>query len=213
MRFRSMTLLAVLALALPVVPALSAEEKAPAPTLVVRVNSIDGLIGDLRFLAGEAGLDEEAKGAEGILRTLIRGKGLEGFDTTKPIGVDTQPTPRSWYAAGKLFLEGAGRGFAEKFGLSVLAVRLGWCPRTKEQVAEISDCVDWAQDVYLSPDDAGRFFADATEAAGPNGYAVVYATSKPVKWARYDMEPTRRITGFEPRQRWPEGSEIVLAGK
>src|SRR6516164_5377032 len=104
MRIRSMTLLAVLAVALPIVPPLSAEEKATAPTLVVRVNSIDGLISDLRFLAGEAGLDEEAKGAEGILRTLIRGKGLEGFDTTKPIGLYARLAPKAEESTAVLML-------------------------------------------------------------------------------------------------------------
>ena len=67
--------------------------------------------------------------------------------------------------------------------------------------------------IYLSPDDAGRFFADATESAKPEGYAVVYAARKPDrKAAATDMEPTVRITGFQPRQRWPEGTEIVLGG-
>jgi hypothetical protein len=55
-----------------------------------------------------------------------------------PIGVDVQPTPRGWYACTKLFIEGAGRSFAEAHGLSVIAVRLGWCPRTVEQAREIA---------------------------------------------------------------------------
>src|ERR1700676_938639 len=33
-----------------------------------------------------------------------------------PIGIDVQPTPRGWYACTKLFLEGAGRSFAEAHG-------------------------------------------------------------------------------------------------
>ncbi len=36
-------------------------------------------------------------------------------------------------------------------------MRLGWCPRTPEQVEEIR-MEEWAQEVYLSPGDAGRFF-------------------------------------------------------
>ena len=74
----------------------------------------------------------------------------------------TRPTPRLWYAAAKMFLEAAGRAFSEKFGMEVIAVRLGWCPRTPEQVEEIR-AADWAQDVYLSPNDAGRFFACRAE--------------------------------------------------
>ena len=75
----------------------------------------------------------------------------ERFHGPWPIGVDVQPTPRYWYAAAKVFLEAAGRAFAEKFDMSVIAVRLGWCPRTKEQVEEIT-ASDWAKDVYLSPE-------------------------------------------------------------
>jgi hypothetical protein len=96
--------------------------------------------------------------------------------------------------------------------MSVLAVRLGWCPRSREQVEEIRS-FSWAQDVYLSPNDAGRFFACALEATEPTGYAVVYATSKPVHRPRYDTEPTVRLIGFEPREQWPQGTEIVLEGR
>jgi nucleoside-diphosphate-sugar epimerase len=123
-----------------------------------------------------------------------------------PIRDDVQPTPRGWYAATKCFLEGAGRAYAESHGGSVIAVRLGWCPRTPEQVREI-EVTDWARDVYLSPGDAGRFFACAVEAPSNVRYAVVYACSRPEKRMTYDPEPAKRITGFEPRDTWPQGVE------
>ena len=126
-----------------------------------------------------------------------------------PIRVDVQPTPRGWYAATKCFLEAAGRSLAEGDGRCVLAVRLGWCPRTPEQVAEIA-ATDWARDVYLSPGDAGRFFADAVQAPSWPGYAVVYASSKPEANAVFDLEPARALLGFEPRDHWPMGVEEVL---
>ena len=126
-----------------------------------------------------------------------------------PIGTHVQPTPRGWYAATKCFLEAAGRSLAEGDGRCVLAVRLGWCPRTAEQAAEIS-ASDWARDVYLSPDDAGRFFADAVQAPAWPGYAVVYASSRPETHAVYDLEPARALIGFEPRDHWPMGVEEML---
>ncbi len=125
-----------------------------------------------------------------------------------PIGADAQPTPRYWYAAGKMFLEAAGRSFAEKFGMEVLAVRLGWCPRTPEQVEEIR-AEEWAQDVYLSPNDAGRFFTCAVDATLPTKFNVVYATSKP-KRPMYDLEAVRKLVGYEPSESWPQGIEVVL---
>lgn len=157
----------------------------------------------------------ESAQTAGVKRMILASTGqvvwYERDRNPHPIRTDTQPTPRYWYAACKCFLEGAGRAFAEKFGMSVLAVRLGWCPRTREQVEEISQ-FDWAQDVYLSPGDAGRFFTCAAEADGPEGYAVVYATSKPMHRKRYDDEPSRRITGFEPQEQWPQGTEIIVQG-
>lgn len=126
-----------------------------------------------------------------------------------PVAVDVAPTPKAWYAAGKLFLEGAGRAYAEAYGISVIVVRLGWCPRTKEQVEEIAS-QEWAQDVYLSPADAGRFFACAVQAASDIRFNLVYATSKPRRILRYDMNPARDLLGYEPRDTWPAGTEAIV---
>ena len=89
-------------------------------------------------------------------------------------------------------------------GISVITARLGWCPRTPAQVAEIA-AAEWAQDVYLSPGDAGRFFACAAEAPESVRHAVVYATSKPVWRERLDLEPASRVIGYAPEEMWPEG--------
>src|SRR5262245_59681707 len=67
------------------------------------------------------------------------------FSGPLPIGADALPSPRGWYAVGKLFLEGAGRAYAETYGLSVIAVRLGWCPRNREHVEELAR-TDWGPD-------------------------------------------------------------------
>ena len=154
---------------------------------------------------------EQAQKA-GVKRLIVASSGqvvwYQRMTGPLPIGVDVQPTPRYWYAAGKMFLEAAGRSFAEKFGMEVIAVRLGWCPRTPAQVEEIR-AEQWAQDVYLSPGDAGRFFACAVEAALTEKFVVAYATSKP-KHVMYDLEMTKRLLGFEPSESWPQGIEVVL---
>src|SRR5207237_7447225 len=80
-----------------------------------------------------------------------------------PIRGEDPITPRHWYAAGKVFLEAAGRAYARNEQAAVLAVRLGWCPRTSAQVAEVSKS-EVAQNVYLSPGDAGGFFRRSLEA-------------------------------------------------
>lgn len=129
----------------------------------------------------------------------------QSFDGPFPIKVDAPPTPRWWYASTKLFMEAIGEAYAKQGFFSVLAVRLGFCPRDAGQVAQIAgDSRD--QDVYLSPGDAGRFFECAVRTERPHGsYDVVYATSIPKHRVRFDMEPAKRILGFEPKQTWPDG--------
>ena len=125
-----------------------------------------------------------------------------------PVRVEDPPSPRYWYAATKMFLEAIGRGYAETHGISVIVVRLGWCPRTPEQVREIAASEE-AQDVYLSPGDAGRFFACAVQAKADIRFAIVYASSKPVHHVHFDLGPAARLIGFVPQETWPEGIESL----
>jgi len=150
----------------------------------------------------------EAAKKAGVRRMILASSGQVIWHLREtgpwPIDASVQPTPRYWYAATKMFLEAAGRAFAEAHKISVIVVRLGWCPRTKEQEAEIA-ATEWAQDVYLSPGDAGRFFAAAATAPGPIPFAILYAISKPTKLMRYDIETARKLIGYEPRDVWPQG--------
>jgi nucleoside-diphosphate-sugar epimerase len=130
------------------------------------------------------------------------------FNGPLPITAESPPTPRAWYAAAKVFLEAAGRTLAEGHGISVIVARLGWCPRTREHVQELAR-TEWAPDVYLSPGDAGRFFACAVEAPPHIRYAIVYATSRPLRSSLYDMGPAKDLLGFEPHDTWPQGSEEI----
>ena len=151
----------------------------------------------------------EAARAAGVRRMILASSGQVNWYQREqgpiPVRASDPPSPRYWYAATKMFLESIGRGFAETHGLSVIVVRLGWCPRTPEQVREIY-ASDWAQDVYLSPGDAGRFFAAAVRAENIK-FATVYVTSKPVNVNYHDLEPTKRLIGFEPSESFPEGLE------
>ncbi len=87
MRTRVFLLLAVCGLVALPTPARPADEKAQAPTLVVRVRSIDGLINDFKYLATLAGRAEEAKQFDGLIKSRVGEKGLEGIDTKRPLGL------------------------------------------------------------------------------------------------------------------------------
>ena len=155
----------------------------------------------------------EAARLAGVRRVVLASSGQvvwwQRFTGPLPIGVDAQPSPRGWYAAAKLFLEAAGRVYAESHGLSVIAARLGWCPRDQAHVAELGN-TDWGPDVYLSPGDAGRFFACAAEASTDIKFAIVYACSRPVKELVYDDGPARDLLGYQARDVWPHGASEDL---
>jgi nucleoside-diphosphate-sugar epimerase len=152
----------------------------------------------------------EAARLAGVRRLVLASSGQVNWHQREtgpwPVRVDDPPTPRYWYAATKLFLEAAGRAFATAHGIEVIAVRLGWCPRSPEQVREIA-ATEWAQDVYLSPGDAGRFCACAVEAETAITFAAVHATSRPYRQLRFDLTPARELLGYEPRDTWPQGIE------
>jgi nucleoside-diphosphate-sugar epimerase len=151
----------------------------------------------------------EAARRQGVPRVVLASTGqvIDGHlrDGNVPVTVGVVPRPRYLYACTKVFLEALGQVYARQHGLAVLTVRLGWCPR-RGQIEEIRGS-EWGQDVYLSPGDAGRFFAAAVEAEKLTGCAVVYATSRYTHRLLYDLEPARTLIGYEPRDRWPDGAE------
>jgi nucleoside-diphosphate-sugar epimerase len=175
--------------------------------LAATPDDVDDVVGDLvpNNIVGVYRVFEAARAA-GVRRLIVASSGqvnwYQRFTGPLPIRISDPPAPRYWYAATKMFLEAAGRAYAEAHGVSVIVVRLGWCPRPGQE--QEMKTLDWAQDVYLSPGDAGRFFACAVEAPEIR-HAVVYATSKPVRKDYYDMKPAKELLGFEARDTWPEG--------
>jgi nucleoside-diphosphate-sugar epimerase len=151
----------------------------------------------------------EAARIKSIPRVVLASSGQvvwdQSFEGPFPISNEAKPTPRWWYACTKLFLEAIGEAYAKQKFFSVVVARLGFCPRDASQEAEI-DALDRNQDVYLSPGDAGRFFACAVTAERPTGsFDVVYPTSIPKHQVRFDLEPAKRLLGFEPQDVWPQG--------
>jgi uronate dehydrogenase len=155
----------------------------------------------------------EASRRSGVPRIVLASSGQvvwdQSFDGPFPIGAGARPTPRWWYACTKLFLEAIGRAYAKQGHFSVVAVRLGFCPRDLQQEEEI-EALERNQDVYLSPGDAGRFFCRAALAPRPRGsFDLVYATSIPKHQERFDLAPARRKLGYVPQDLWPQGAEFL----
>lgn len=146
----------------------------------------------------------------GIPRVILASTGqvVDGYEREGiyPISPAVPTRPRYLYACTKVFLEALGQVYASRHGIGIVVVRLGWCPRDEAQVAEIRSS-ERGQDVYLSPRDAGSFFAATIEAAKLPGYSQVFATSKFVHKHRYDLSLCRELFGWEPEDQWPQGIE------
>lgn len=151
----------------------------------------------------------EAARTLGVKRVVLASTGqvIDGHleANNVPVTADSPYRPRYLYACTKVFLEALGRVYAKEHGLEVLAVRLGWCPRDAGQVAEIA-ADPQSQDVFLSPGDAGRFFAAAVGAASLPPFAVVYATSRHTHALQYDLADAGRLLGWQPQDQWPTGA-------
>ena len=154
----------------------------------------------------------ESARAAGVRRIILASSGQVNWwqqrDGPFPIRPEDPVSPKHWYAATKMFMEAIGRSFSEIHGISVIIARLGWCPRTREQVEEIA-ASELFRDVYFSPGDVGRFLACAVEAADTVRHAVVYGASRPLTKPRFDMSSAAKLFGYEPMESWPQGVEIV----
>lgn len=119
----------------------------------------------------------------------------------------TLAEPRDDYALTKVWAEQMGEMYARQHAMNVIAVRIGWLPRHAQGAAQIRNSGGGAN-VYLSHDDAGRFFVAAVDGLmkGLDGFHVLYATSRPPDGKdRVDLEPSRRLLGYEPQDVFPQG--------
>lgn len=113
-------------------------------------------------------------------------------------------SPRNHYGLTKVWAEQMGEMYARCHGLSVVAVRVAWMVRDREEARRITEL--GLTRAYLSRADVGRCFADAV-AAPDIDFAVVYAVGAE-GFELYDMEPARQLLGFEPQDAWPVGADF-----
>jgi uronate dehydrogenase len=124
----------------------------------------------------------------------------------RAIKIEEGPKPVNHYALTKVWAEEMGMMVARVHGLSVVNVRIGWLPRNPKE-ADAVKASKIGPDCFFSHADAQRFYERVVEAEnpGPGEAVTVFATSKPKSIERMDLEPARRILGYEPQDVWPNG--------
>jgi uronate dehydrogenase len=124
----------------------------------------------------------------------------------RAIKIEEGPKPVNHYALTKVWAEEMGMMVARVHGLSVVNVRIGWLPRNPKE-ADAVKASKIGPDCFFSHADAQRFYERVVEAEnpGPGEAVTIFATSKPKSIERMDLEPARRILGYEPQDVWPNG--------
>jgi uronate dehydrogenase len=132
-------------------------DEAPYPD-ILRVN----LLGSYHLL--------EAARLEGCRRVVLASTNrvTGGHPRSDTVDPSSEFRPDTFYAAGKIGLEGLGRLYADRFGVEIVALRIGTLRARPESRRALS--------TWLSPADAVRLFVRAIEAPVA-GFTVVYGVS------------------------------------
>ena len=126
-----------------------------------------------------------------------------------PVATVEHRAPRDFYALTKLWAEEMAALFVRKHGMSILAARIGWLPRHARAMDDIRDHGGGGPALYLSHDDAGRFYSAFAQSSF-EGFRVAYAVSRPPAGVADKLDPTpaREAIGYEPRDRFPDGCQF-----
>ena len=115
----------------------------------------------------------------------------ERLDETAPY------RPSSMYSVTKCFAEATGRLYADKAGLQVICLRIGFFQDRPLEERHLA--------VWISPGDMARLVRSAVEAAGIH-FEVAYGVSNNTRcW--WDLSRARRVLGYEPQ----DNAEVYAA--
>jgi NAD+ dependent glucose-6-phosphate dehydrogenase len=102
------------------------------------------------------------------------------------------------YGAAKLFGERLGRGLAVAFGISVIAVRIGWVRAADNRPEDIpAERGPWFRLMWLSNRDFCQATERCIEADASVRFAIVNAMSANTGM-RWDIDEARRLIGYRP---------------
>jgi nucleoside-diphosphate-sugar epimerase len=126
-------------------------------------------------------------------KSIVAGN-YKGLDpkTLRRVTVDMPIRPDSPYGIGKAFGEATGRFYSEKYGISVLCMRIGTVnregrPTTIRQFATI-----------LSHRDLAHLVERCLEAPESVRFGIVYGVSRNT-WRFWDIEGAKKLIGYDPQ--------------
>ena len=111
---------------------------------------------------------------------------------------DAAPSPINAYGASKLFGERLGRSFSDRWGMSVICFRIGYCLRGDNLPGPHLQFGTWGQDMWLSDRDLCDGYEKAVTAPDKVKFAVLNLMSDN-PGMRWDIDTTRQTIGYAPR--------------
>ena len=110
---------------------------------------------------------------------------------------DRAPYPVNAYGVSKLMGERLARSYHERWGLSAICFRIGWCQPAGNQPGSHMDWGSWGQLMWVSDRDICQAHDRAVLAEGV-GFAVLNLMSDN-PGMRWDIETTKRVIGYAPQ--------------
>jgi len=139
---------------------------------------------------------------------------INGFGAAEePVHVADGSRPTNHYALTKVWAEVTGDMMARVHGMSVINVRIGWFARDAELSQRIA-ASPRGKDIYLSHDDARRFFTRCVESPTPRAGECVtlFVASRAQDRPRIDLTVAEQVLGYRPQDQWPEGLPFAVPG-
>ncbi len=112
-----------------------------------------------------------------------------------PLTTDIPPKPVNAYGVSKLIGERLGRSYHARWGLSVIALRIGYCQRGENVPGSQMKWGSWGQLMWLSDRDLCSGFERAV-AADNIGFEVLNLMSNN-PGMRWDIATTARVLGWQ----------------
>ncbi len=115
-----------------------------------------------------------------------------------PLPTDREPYPVNPYGVSKLIGERLGRSYSDRWGLSVICFRIGYCQHIPgNPPGPTMSYNEWGQLMWLSDRDICQGFEKAVLAPADVRFAVLNLMSNN-PGMRWDIETTERAIGYVP---------------
>ncbi len=118
---------------------------------------------------------------------------------TDRLASDLMPWPVNAYGASKLFMERYGHAVAERSGMSVLSLRIGYCQPGDNQPGPHMAFGRWGQEMWLGNGDwADAAIRSVISPFAGSGTLNIVSLNEGMRW---DLDEGRRMIGYEPNER------------